>query len=336
MFKINRLKKIFIKLRTSVKLISLGLIAGFLILGAVSYIYKPIYSVTLNGEFIGYSENKSNLQKRINEYLKGNGENNLAFIDVEDLPEYNLCLLKKDITTNDEEIFQKVIENGTSYYHYYAVLEDSEEKVYVASLEDAESIIQTLKDKYSDNQDKLAFIEKYDVQVPEYTNIDEAVEALYIAPQIKKSTVSVAKSSSKVTTSRNMSNDSGALGITLIKPVSGTISSRFGVRSSIRSGAHTGLDIAAPYGTSIKAAATGTVVFAGTNGSYGKLVVIDHGNGVQTYYGHCSELLVSEGDEVSQGAVIAKIGMTGNTTGPHLHLEVRVNGVARNPQNYVY
>lgn len=336
MFKINRLKKFFIKLRTSVKFISLGLIACFLIVGAVAYIYKPIYSVTINGEFVGYSESKSNLQKRINEFLKGNGENNLAFIEVENLPEYKLCLLKKDIITNDEEIFQKVIETGTNYYHYYAVLDDSEEKAYVASIDDAENIIQELKDKSSDNQDRLAFVEKYETELPDFTPVEDAVDSLYIPPQIKKAAVTVSKTSSKVSTSRNMSNDSSALGINLIKPVSGTISSRFGARSSIRSGAHTGLDIAAPYGTEIKAAASGTVVFADSNGSYGKLVVIDHGQGVQTYYGHCSELMVSEGDYVSQGAVIAKIGMTGNTTGPHLHLEVRVNGVARNPQNYVY
>ena len=66
------------------------------------------------------------------------------------------------------------------------------------------------------------------------------------------------------------------------------------------------------------------------------MIVISHGNGVQTYYCHCSELLASVGQSVSQGQTIAKVGSTGNSTGPHLHLEVRVNGVAYNPQNYVY
>ena len=84
------------------------------------------------------------------------------------------------------------------------------------------------------------------------------------------------------------------------------------------------------------AAASGTVAFAGYKGSYGYLVVISHGNGVQTYYGHCSQLYVKAGDTVAQGSKIAAVGSTGNSTGPHLHFEVRVNGMAYNPQNYVY
>ncbi len=337
MFKINKLKNILIKLRASVKLISLVAIASLLIIGAVSYIYKPIYSVTLNGEFIGYSENKSKLQKQINDYINNGGENNLAFVELDSMPEYKLCLLKKDIVPSDDEIFQKVTENGTKYYRYFAVVEDTEEKAYVSSMEEAEQIIQTLKEKCSDNQEQLAFVEVYATELKEFVDVDTAVASLYKEPTIKKATaVAKAQVNSNISTSRNMSNDSSALGISLIKPVSGTISSRFGSRSSVRSGAHTGLDIAAPYGTKIKAAASGTVVFAGNKGSLGNLVVISHGNGVQTYYGHCSSIDVSVGDKVSQGAVIARVGSTGNSTGNHLHLEIRVNGVARNPQNYLY
>ena len=74
----------------------------------------------------------------------------------------------------------------------------------------------------------------------------------------------------------------------------------------------------------------------GSYTSYGEYIIITHGNGVQTLYGHCSELCVSQGQYVSQGQVIAKVGSTGNSTGPHLHFEVRVNGTLYNPQNYVY
>ena len=66
------------------------------------------------------------------------------------------------------------------------------------------------------------------------------------------------------------------------------------------------------------------------------MIIISHGNGVQTVYGHCSQLIAKKGQSVSQGKVIGKVGSTGNSTGPHLHLEVRVNGVLQNPQNYVY
>ena len=338
MFEISTLRNIFIKFRTSVKLISLILIAALVIVGTVSFAYKPIYSVTLNGEFIGYCEDKSKLQKKINEYMNSGGENNLAFIEIENLPEYQLCLLKKGITTNDDEIFQKVIEQGIDYYRYYAIMDNAEEKVYVSSIEDAEEIIKQLKEKCSDNQDTITYIEKYETELEEFQTIENAVATLYKEPQVKKN-VEVAKKvavSESFTTSRNMSNTKAPLGIDLIKPISGTISSRFGSKSSVRSGAHTGLDIAAPKGTPIKAAASGTVIFAGKKGSYGNLVVISHGNGIQTFYGHCSTINVTKGDYVSQGAVVAKVGSTGNSTGNHLHLEIRVNGVARNPQNYLY
>ena len=137
-------------------------------------------------------------------------------------------------------------------------------------------------------------------------------------------------------TSSKTSTAKASLGITLIKPISGTITSKFGAGSSIRRSSHTGLDISAPKGTAIKAAASGTVTFSGYKGSYGNMIVISHGNGVQTYYAHCSALYLSAGASVSQGQVIAAVGSTGNSTGPHLHLEVRVNGVAYNPQNYLY
>ena len=134
----------------------------------------------------------------------------------------------------------------------------------------------------------------------------------------------------------SISGTYASIGINLIKPVTGSITSRFGAISSRRSGAHTGLDIATSYGTPISAVAAGTVSFSGTKGSYGKLIVIDHGNGVQTYYGHCSSLYVSAGQQVVQGQKIAAVGSTGNSTGSHLHLEIRLNGVAYNPQNYLY
>ena len=82
--------------------------------------------------------------------------------------------------------------------------------------------------------------------------------------------------------------------------------------------------------------ASGTVTYAGYKGSYGNLVIISHGNGVQSYYAHCNKLLVSVGQTVSAGQVIAQVGSTGNSTGPHLHLEIRINGKAVNPQNYLY
>ncbi len=119
-----------------------------------------------------------------------------------------------------------------------------------------------------------------------------------------------------------------------IRPVSARVTSGFGSRFHPilhRTRMHTGVDFGAPYGASIHAAGGGTVILAHYSSGYGNCVVIDHGNGVTTLYGHCSALLVSAGDIVQQGQTIARVGATGMATGPHLHFEVRHNGVPVNP-----
>jgi murein DD-endopeptidase MepM/ murein hydrolase activator NlpD len=98
---------------------------------------------------------------------------------------------------------------------------------------------------------------------------------------------------------------------------------------------HAGLDFAASYGSTIRAADSGTVIFAGWYGGYGRAIIIDHGKGVTTLYGHSSELYVSEGQSVQRGQAIAAVGSTGLSTGPHLHFEVRSNGTPVNPANYL-
>ncbi len=117
-------------------------------------------------------------------------------------------------------------------------------------------------------------------------------------------------------------------------PANGRFTSRFGYRihpvTGVRS-LHTGLDIACPTGTAIHAAANGEVILSGWMGAYGNAVVIDHGGGVQTLYGHNSRLIVRAGQQVRRGQVIASAGSTGWSTGPHCHFEKRVNGRPVNP-----
>ena len=297
--------------------------------------YNPTYEVSLNGEVIGYTSDKSTLQEKINDYIAKDEEKSIAFIQINAMPTYELCLLKKDVETNDEEIYTKVTEDSTPYYKYYAITEDKEEKFYVSTFEEAEKVIDELEEKESANEEKIGIIEKYGKELKEFTDVEKCVSELYEKKVIVQKSTYTAPSASNYTSGSSSAKVS--LGISLINPVSGVITSRFGSNESVRDHTHSGLDISAPYGTAIKAAASGTVTYSGNaNDGYGYYVIISHGNGVSTVYAHCSQLLVSAGQTVSQGEVIAKVGSTGNSTGNHLHFEVRKNGITYNPQNYVY
>ena len=262
MFKIKVIKKFAMFFRTSIKLTTITIISAFLIISLVAFFYKPIYAVTLNGELIGYTENKSKLQNEINKYMEGEEKEGVVFRQIDAVPEYTLCLLKKDIVPNEEEIYEKVTQNGTQYYKYYAITDNGKEKLYVSTFKDAESVIKKLKDKNSANKNDIGIVEKYDTKTKEFTSVDKCVSKLYEAPKV---VYTASASSGYVSGSSSAKVD---IGITLIRPISGVITSRFGSRESIRSSPHRGLDIAAPTGTPIKAAASGTVVSAGYSGSY--------------------------------------------------------------------
>ncbi len=119
---------------------------------------------------------------------------------------------------------------------------------------------------------------------------------------------------------------------TFATPFYGVVTSRFGSRWG---GTHTGIDLAGPTGSSVIAADGGTVTFAGWSGGYGKLIKIKHDNGYETYYAHLSSINVKVGQKVAKKEFIGKVGNTGNSTGPHLHFEIRKNGKALNPANYM-
>ena len=117
-----------------------------------------------------------------------------------------------------------------------------------------------------------------------------------------------------------------------IWPCDGVVVSGFGLRWGRM---HEGVDIGCAYGTPNRAAASGTVIYSGWHGGYGNLIVVDHGNGLSTAYAHASSLLVGIGQSVSQGDTVSLVGSTGNSSGPHLHFEVRVNGQAVDPLFYL-
>ncbi|MFT4602714.1 MAG: murein DD-endopeptidase MepM/ murein hydrolase activator NlpD [Arenicella sp.] len=135
-----------------------------------------------------------------------------------------------------------------------------------------------------------------------------------------------------------LDKDSFLLSTPTILPTNGWITSYFGQRYSPHSGIlkmHEGIDVGAPYGTTIVAPADGIITFAGVKAGFGKFVQIDHGYGVETLFAHSQSIHVKNGQKIKRGSLIAKIGSTGASTGPHLHYEVRVNGIAVDPLYYV-
>ena len=330
------LKKLAVTIRKAVKISVILTVAAILILGAIQIIYKQTYSVSLNGEIIGYTKNKIALQKKINSYINSGNGDDIAFVEVTNMPTFQVCFLKKNIETNDDEIFAKITDAGTKYYKYYAITDENEEKAYVANFSEAETVVAQLKEKNSNNVEDLGIVEKYASELTNISSVDDSVSKLY---EEKPKTITASNTSAYQKIAKTVVAGNSVktnIGVSLIQPVAGTISSRFGSRSRDN---HKGLDVAAPKGTAIKAAASGTVIFSGSGApysGYGNVVVIKSSSSVSIIYGHCSALYVRAGENVVQGQVIAAVGSTGISTGNHLHFEIRYNGSAVDPQNYIY
>lgn len=156
-----------------------------------------------------------------------------------------------------------------------------------------------------------------------YYENDELISKVVLEENVKKQAV---KQLVLIGTRKALADGSFA------KPTRGGISSGFGRRWGRF---HTGVDIDADYGDAVYSSDGGVVSFAGTLGTYGKLVEIDHQNGYKTRYAHLSQILVSKGDTLTKGELLGKVGTTGRVTGPHLHFEVIVNGKSQNPLNYL-
>ena len=184
------------------------------------------------------------------------------------------------------------------------------------------------------NGESLSTIAKnYNTTVRDIVNENNMTNTVLMAGQTIK-VPAKKKKNYKITTVSSKNNEKYAWKA----PTKGWVSSPYGWRDHpVRKKRifHAGLDLAAPKGTAIYCVAPGRVIFAGTRGGYGKLVIVAHENGLSTRYGHCSKILVKNGQYVKEGQLIAKVGATGVATGNHLHFEVRKNGKTQNPINYI-
>ena len=162
----------------------------------------------------------------MNIWKNGNESSNIAFVDIEILPEYSFCLKKKDSEVNTDEIFNKIISTGVTYYKYYAVMVNNEEKYYVSSFQECENIINQLKEKDSNNIDSISYTVKYEANLQNFTDTETVVADLYVEKPKPKPVYT--SSGGKVATGANIRYDKIELGITFINPVGGKTSSRFG------------------------------------------------------------------------------------------------------------
>ncbi len=311
-------------------MIALGIIFAIIFIK-----FKPIYQVNIAGKDIGYIENKDNVIEKIEENLENNNET-IESITFTIKPEYELKLVNRTIDTDEEKVFEEIAKNTIVTYKYYEIALNESVILNVATIEEAEQLINEIKEQkgkeIGENNINLTVSEKYTEETVEISQIEVARTNLNdrVVTAINDEVARKAEEERI----RNMPDVNGIKLANL--PVTGTITSRYGVSSRIRSSDHTGLDIAAKKGTPIKVVSDGVVTFAKYNGSYGYLVKVDHGNGVETWYAHTSKMYVSAGETVKAGDVIALVGSTGNSTGPHLHFEIRINGEHVNPQKYLY
>lgn len=322
------------------KVLRISLVPFIIVTAIILIKYKPQYKVLINNKKIGYVDSINNVNDVVNDIVNSKENANIVFVELESKPVLKLELVSRNIEKKEEEIKQEIAKQVKIEYTNYAITVNGENKVFLGSNEQAQSIIDNVKKEYDDKYtDKLGIIQVYSENNEEINATNEKEAQNIITEIVKKE-----KKENSIIKDRNINTKvakvSSANGITFsVKPISGMITSRYGRRSSpggIGSTNHKGLDIAAKSGTIIKATASGTVTYSGNKGALGNLVIIDHGNGVKTYYGHCNSLYVSEGEKVDAGTVIATVGKTGVATGYHLHFEVHINGNVVNPQKYIY
>ena len=316
------------------KYFNIAIIAFGFIIAIVLIKYRPVYKVSISGEEIGYIENIQAFEENLKNQIISEETKNVDSINLSEEPEYELKLVNRTLETNEKEIATEIEDEVVVTYKYYDVAYKNETIQSVDTIEEAEEIVNEIKENNSEQDVDLTIIEKYTENEEEVNTSELEVAKTEIQTIVAEKIEEEQKQKEEEERINSLPDINGIkLAVT---PIEGTITSRYGVSSRIRKSTHTGLDIATTKGTPIKVVAAGTVIAASYDGSYGNLVKVDHGNGVETWYAHTSKMYVKVGEQVEAGDVIAEVGSTGNSTGPHLHLEIRVNGEHVNPQNYLY
>lgn len=306
--------------------------------------YKPTVKAYIGGKFVGYFSSEQQFDEVYNDLVteKQNIDSNVK-VYLESEPTFETSYTRDSLISN-QNVYTNLRAEMKTEYTVYEVAVDGDNKMKFDTKDDANKYADSLKTEVSklnvevkeekvEEKGEITSIERADVILKDIVDRNKPVETpkATITANSSNTTKSNTNSSSKV-------QKAETIGATSVQPTGGgvwpTVNRRINCQYMGYSG-HTGIDLGGAIGTAIYAYKSGTVTFAGWGSGYGLHVKIDHGNGMTTYYAHCSELFVSVGQQVTEGQMIAKIGMTGYTTGPHLHFEVRFNGVPTNPYPYI-
>ena len=324
------------------KLIFAMVIGCTLMLTLLFISYKPTYEVSMGGEMLGYISNKKVLQDKIKDYLQKGDSDNVGYVILKEEPSYEFTFVKKETEMSDDLVLAKVKSNCDVYYRVYGVNVDNEEKFVVETIKEAQQLVDSINEKQkgftkqANVQVSEKFVLKYDLLADVQVAVNNIVSELEKENNkvVKKNTTYSARTNVTVPAEILLALKESNAELNFTNPLvgGGIVTSRFGIRARDN---HKGLDLAAKSGTPIHVAEDGIVTYAGEYYGYGNLVKVQHAAGYETYYGHCSGFNCNVGDSVSQGDVIAYVGSTGISTGPHVHFEVRVDGVAYNPEAFL-
>ncbi len=311
-------------------------------------VITPPYYITVDGKKAALVESKDSAQKAINDVIeeyKGDPEEILDIQLMEDTTIEKMDLKngdKKPEILTEEEAAQKLLtgNNGESYITVVITKEKTQHQLieYEEKYKPDPAMYVGETKVETEGSDGLKEVTKVVISENGQTVDEKIISSETIKEPVQQTILAGTKNydgygGGNAVADEGTSRCEGATYKTLKDPVDKIqITSKFGPRWGR---IHYGLDMGAPMGSNIYAADDGIVYYAGYCGGYGNLVKIDHGNGMQTYYAHSSKLLVSNGQKVKKGERIALIGSTGNSTGPHLHFEVIINGVRVDPLDFL-
>ena len=315
-------------------------------IGFMAWKFKFVYMVEMGGVELGLVNDKDKFEKDIKDTLE-DLEEPVVSAKLQENPKYSLRLVDKDdIDVDDNYVFAKVEEKIEKTYRYYNIKEDDKLLAKVSTTEEKDNLLKELEEakqvkdlKVEEEQTKEYYIISYEeakqLASTNVDNIENEKRSKLEKEKIEKRNTNIVKNIRRggTVSASSSSNASAMLGsLSFRRPLN---SSRVSAGYLGYPG-HRGIDFPSPQGTPVMAAESGTVTTVMySNKSYGNRVIIDHGNGISTLYGHNSTIGVSLGQKVSKGQTIAGVGSTGNSTGNHVHFEIRINGKPINPTSYV-